>query len=76
VAVEFVLGYEVEASTGDFGQSFSERQTLSEQIIAPREIHQEANVAIQSLLAASYRAEHADTASAVLAARGMDGLSF
>src|SRR5471032_1845284 len=71
-----MLGYEVEASTCDFGQSLSERQTPSEQVVAPEEIHQEVNVAIQSLLAASYRTEHADTASAELAARGKDGLSL
>src|SRR6185312_2935762 len=74
VAVEFVLGNEVERTTSDLRQAFGKRQALREQVVATRKVHQEIDVAVRPFLAASHRAEHADALRAVLVARGKDGV--
>ena len=71
--VKFMFRYQLHFSMQQFRKRLREWQTLAKQIITTGKIHQEINVTVRALLAASDRAENPDAPSAIPVRQGGDG---
>jgi hypothetical protein len=76
MAIQFVLGYQFHRALQKVCEFLRQRQTLREQVVTSRKVHQEIHVAVDPLLAPRDGAEHSEAPCAVLLPQARNGFSF